>query len=131
MNAEVDEINWEDLRAAAGLYDTLNLKQSNMFTKPESGEINGTSFFSDEVIATVDELTKVLGPADYDDNDGADKINFQWARKTLDGVVFTIYDWKHYRSLDRDEHICWHIGAHGADQSKKVWSAVVKALNAR
>jgi len=102
-----------------------------MFTKPESGEINGTSFFSDELIATVDELTKILGPADYDGNNGEDKTNFEWDMKTPDGIAFTIYDWKHYRSLDRDENISWHIGAHSKNESSKVWSQVVKALNAR
>jgi len=102
-----------------------------MFTKPGRGETNGTSFFSDEVIATVDQLTKILGPADYDSNDGEDKTNFEWEMKTPDGIVFTLYDWKEYRSLHRDEDVSWHIGARSREDSSKVWSAIVKALNAR
>jgi hypothetical protein len=31
--------------------------------------------------------------------------------ETIDGDVFTIYDWKEYRSLKLTEIINWHIGA--------------------
>ena len=99
-----------------------------MITKPQSGETNGTSFFNDEFIATVAEITKVFGEADYDGNDGHDKTNFEWDLKTPDGIIFTIYDWKHYRPLDRDEDISWHIGAHDRNQSSKAWSQVVRTL---
>lgn len=128
MNSEVDEINWEDLKAAASVYDSLIPKQKGTFTKPQSGETNGTSFFNVEFIATVDEITEAFGLPDWDDNDGEDKVNFSWDLKTPDGIIFTIYDWKHYRPLDSNEDISWHIGAHDRNQSNKAWSQVVRAL---
>ena len=30
--------------------------------------------------------------------------------ETNDGDVFTVYDWKEYRSLNENELIKWHIG---------------------
>jgi len=102
--------------------------KNDMFTKPKHVEVNGTSFFNDEFIATVAEITKAFGEPDCNDNDGANKTNFEWILKTPDGIVFTIYDWKEYRSLEVDEDIAWHIGAHDRNQSNKVWSQVVRAL---
>lgn len=73
---------------------------------------NGTSFHGEVFTATVDELIWAIGEPDYDVNDGSDKVNFEWVTETPDGKVFTIYDWKEYRKLSKDEPIEWHIGAH-------------------
>jgi hypothetical protein len=72
--------------------------------------VTGTSFHDVTFKATVDQLTKAFGEP-YDNNSGDDKVNFEWDMETDEGDVFTIYDWKHYRKLDLDEVIEWHIGS--------------------
>jgi len=72
--------------------------------------VTGTSFHDVTFKATVNQLTKAFGEPD-DNNTGEDKVNFVWDMETDEGDVFTIYDWKHYRKLDLDEVIEWHIGS--------------------
>lgn len=71
---------------------------------------DGTSFHNSTIYATVDELNRTLGQAQYQSNDGDDKVNFEWTCETDNGDVFTIYDWKEYRTIETDEEIEWHIG---------------------
>lgn len=73
-------------------------------------EIGGTSFHGTTINCSVSTLRKVLGEPEYSGNDGEDKINFEWEMETNDGDVFTVYDWKEYRSINEDEIIEWHIG---------------------
>lgn len=73
----------------------------------------GTSFFNHTFQATPETLKRAFGYPQYGTNDGKDKTNYDWLL-TVDGQVFTIYDWKYYRSLKDDELITWHIGAHNA-----------------
>lgn len=75
-------------------------------------EIGGTSFHNTTIKCSVSTLKKVLGEPNYSGNDGQDKINFEWEMETNDGDVFTVYDWKEYRSINEDEVIEWHIGGH-------------------
>jgi len=77
--------------------------------------IDGTSFHYTTIISSVSTLTEVLGEPNYSGNDGEDKINFEWEMETDNGDVFTVYDWKEYRSLDENEMIEWHIG--GTDRT--------------
>ena len=70
----------------------------------------GTSFHDSTIRASVNELIEVLGKPCNQSNNGQDKVNFEWNCKTEDGEVFTIYDWKEYRSITEDEQIDWHIG---------------------
>lgn len=70
----------------------------------------GTSFFGATINATVSQLVEALGPADYSDNGGGGKTNFDWWRKTQGGIVFTVYDYKEYRELRANEVVNWHIG---------------------
>jgi hypothetical protein len=72
--------------------------------------IDGTSFHFTTIKCSVSTLTKVLGEPDYSGNDGEDKVNFEWDMETDSGDVFTVYDWKEYRSLNETEMIEWHIG---------------------
>ncbi len=80
--------------------------------KKTNSSTNGTSFHDVTFKATVNQLINAFGEPDYDGNTGEDKVNFVWDMETDEGDVFTIYDWKHYRKLDLDEIIEWHIGAH-------------------
>jgi hypothetical protein len=71
---------------------------------------NGTSFHDTTIKYSVSTLIKTLGKPNYVSNDGRDKVNFEWKMETNEGDVFTIYDWKEYRSLNENEIIEWHIG---------------------
>ena len=78
----------------------------------------GTSFHSSVVRTSVSLLKKLYGDPQNEDNCGEDKVNFNWnmeltGRSSHDeykGEVFTIYDWKEYRTLDEGEYIEFHIG---------------------
>jgi len=70
----------------------------------------GTSFHDCTITATVNELKTILGTPEFSDNDGEDKVNFEWNMETDNGDIFTVYDWKEYRTIETDEEIEWHIG---------------------
>lgn len=83
--------------------------------KKTTKSISGTSFHDSTVIASVDQLTHVLGEPTCDSNTGEDKVNFEWEMELESGEVFTVYDYKEYRMLRTDEQVEWHIG--GFDQA--------------
>ena len=66
-------------------------------------------FYNSVIKASVVKLTALLGAPRYDSNNGKDKVNFEWECKNEHGI-FSIYDWKEYRSISKDEEIEWHIG---------------------
>jgi hypothetical protein len=72
--------------------------------------INRTSFHDVTIKTSINKLTKILGEPSIQDNTGKDKVNVEWEVITEDGVVGTIYDWKEYRRLDRDDLVEFHIG---------------------
>jgi len=90
--------------------------------------VDGTSFHGVTIRATVEQLTNAFGEPD-DNNTGEDKVNFVWDMETEEGDVFTIYDWKHYRSLDLDEVIEWHIGSFSKSISNIAKMEIQKYLN--
>ena len=81
---------------------------------------SGTSFHGQVIEATVQELRDILGEPSAAQNDGSDKVNFEWDMINSEGNVFTVYDWKEYRVLPENEVIEWHIGAH--DKIKAITS---------
>lgn len=85
-------------------------------------ETGGTSFHDTVIEATVNELKHILGEPYYDGNEGRNKVNFEWEMETDNGDVFTVYDWKEYRSLSGNEVVEWHIGGHSkrvTEQAKR------------
>jgi hypothetical protein len=90
-------------------------------------DVDGTSFHGVVIRATVDQLAKAFGEP-YDNNSGDDKVNFEWDMETDEGEVFTIYDWKEYRPLQRDEYVTWHIGAKSKSDSNVAEREILKAL---
>ena len=78
--------------------------------------------------ASVDQLIAAYGEPSMENNTGNDKVNFEWEMVTSKGDVFTIYDWKYYRSLRNDEMIEWHIGAHSKSVSYDAEVEVIKDL---
>ncbi len=90
---------------------------------------NGTSFHDHTFSATVGDLRKSLGEPYCEQNDGEDKVNFEWIMETEEGQVFTIYDWKEYRRLDEDETVEWHIGGRSGLTTGQALSEITKALD--
>jgi hypothetical protein len=98
--------------------------------KPTTQSTGGTSFHESVIKCSLATLKKVLGEPSYDANDGQDKVNFDWDMETSTGDVFTVYDWKEYRSLNENEMIEWHIGGMSrsvTEQAKhEIREAIVK-----
>ncbi|NDE81495.1 MAG: hypothetical protein EB037_11375, partial [Actinobacteria bacterium] len=89
----------------------------------------GTSFHDSVVVASVNQLIKVLGEPDYDGNTGEDKTNFEWDMELDSGDVFTVYDWKEYRMIDIDEEIEWHIGGRSFVITDEAANQIQKAIS--
>lgn len=98
--------------------------------KPTNQEVDGTSFHDTVFICSVSTLRKVLGAPAIESNDGENKVNFEWFMETDNGDVFTVYDWKEYRTLNEFDPIEWHIGGHMAavtEQAKReIRNAIAK-----
>jgi hypothetical protein len=71
---------------------------------------NGTSFHNTTITTSINELTRVLGEPTYVGDYGEDKVTVEWICETKEGEVVTIYDWKEYRWIDKDEKIEFHLG---------------------
>ena len=97
--------------------------------KLSNQSISGTSFHNSTITASVNELIAAIGEPQYQSNDGQDKVNFEWDCETEDGDVFTIYDWKEYRPISRDEQIEWHIGGNSGYQTSIAAEEVEQLLN--
>ena len=78
----------------------------------DTDRINGSSFHSDIIFATPNELRYILGEPTFSTNDGADKVNMEWYMEMPDGNIFTVYDYKEYHVLRPNEQVEWHIGGH-------------------
>ena len=97
--------------------------------KQTNSSTDGTSFQAVTIFASINDLTKALGEANYVDNSGEDKVNFEWNMETKAGDVFTIYDWKEYRVLNNSEVIQFHIGSFSKTISNIAQYEVQKRLN--
>ena len=73
---------------------------------------NGTSFHNTTITTTINELTRVLGEPSYTGDFSEDKVTVEWICERENGDVITIYDWKEYRSISKDEKIEFHLGGH-------------------
>ena len=91
-------------------------------------DTNGTSYHDTTISATVNQLTAAFGEP-YDNNTGEDKVNFEWDMETEDGEVFTIYDWKEYRIISKNEIIEWHIGGHSVEITEKAAEEIEESLS--
>jgi hypothetical protein len=89
---------------------------------------DGTSFHDHIFSATVEDLRKALGEPYCEQNDGEDKVNFEWILETEEGEPFTVYDWKEYRPLAEDEVIEWHIGGRSGLTTEKALLEIREAL---
>jgi hypothetical protein len=73
---------------------------------------NGTSFHNTTITTSINELTRVLGEPSYTGDFSEDKVTVEWICERKNGDVITIYDWKEYRSIGKDEKIEFHLGGH-------------------
>jgi hypothetical protein len=78
--------------------------------KKTEKSINGTSFHDVVINSSINELTQLLGEPSYYNNSGDDKVNVEWDCELEDGRVVSLYDWKEYRPVGKDEVIEFHIG---------------------
>ena len=89
---------------------------------------DGTSFHGVTIRASVNQLTKAFGDPTIVDNTGDDKVNFELDMETDEGEVFTIYDWKEGRPLQRDQYVTWHIGSKSKSVSNDAEGELLKKL---
>jgi hypothetical protein len=73
---------------------------------------SGTSYHGVNITTTVQQLIDILGEPTHVENTGEDKTNFDWNCMTSNEDIVTIYDWKEYRPISKDEVIEFHIGGH-------------------
>ena len=97
--------------------------------KKSNKDVNGTSFHDSEIRASVNQKIEAFGEPSYENNDGSDKVNFEWDMETENGEVFTIYDWKEYRRISKNEIIEWHIGGHSVEVTEKAAEEIEESLN--
>ena len=93
-----------------------------------TNSIAGTSFFGTTFPASVDQLVEALGAPTFEGNGGEVKTNFEWNMELEDGTVFSVYDWKEYRSISLDEVIDWHIGGKNGDSTVKALEQLSKLI---
>ena len=104
--------------------DDIRLKNDRSF---QNTEIN---FHGITIIASVNELIEAVGYIDFQSkNNGQDEINFKWNCDFEDYNVFTIYDWKEYRTISEDEQIEWHIGGYSKVQTDTIANMLELLLN--
>ena len=97
--------------------------------KQTNKSAGGTSFHDTTFTTSVANLRKILGEPQSEQNDGKDKVNFDWTMETEDGTVFTVYDWKEYRPLGEDEEVEWHVGGKSGLDTEKALNEIADALN--
>ena len=81
-----------------------------------------TSYFNDTILASKDELVKLYGEPNGENDD---KSTYKWVveRKSADYHIATIYDYKEGEKFSNKEMIHWHIGA-----KNKINSEVLTAI---
>jgi hypothetical protein len=96
--------------------------------KSTNSSTSGTSFHNVTIKTSVQQLINAFGAPEYEGNTGEDKVNYEWDMETSEGDVFTIYDWKEYRTIDVNEQIEFHIGAHSKFVSLTAKEEILDAL---
>ena len=88
---------------------------------------NGTSFHNHVIKASKSQIVKAIGEPDYEE-EIMEKVQNEWVCETDNGDVFTIYDWKEYRSYDDNKIIEWHIGGHNSQITKQAQDEIKTLL---
>jgi hypothetical protein len=90
---------------------------------------NGTSFHNTTITTSINELTRVLGEPSYTGDFSEDKVTVEWVCERKNGDVITIYDWKEYRWIDKNEKIEFHLGGHSQLITFNGKEDLIKLLN--
>jgi len=103
---------------------------NKVFAKEVSmNKLNGTSFHGYEVNATLNELRELYGEPHFGDGD---KVLYDWALISYEGVVFSIYDWKVRGVWHGNTPIDWHIGGFSSSDTRKAKNTInLDLLNLR
>lgn len=89
---------------------------------------NGTSFYGSTFKATPKQLVEAIGEI-TNGRSGDGKVTMEWVRELDSADVFTIYDWKYYRSIGMDEEIEWHIGGHNKNVTELAKEEILNLLS--
>ena len=90
---------------------------------------DGTSFHDVKITTSINDLTRLLGEPTYVGDFSEDKVTVEWICETEEGEVVTIYDWKEYRSIGKDEKIEFHLGGQRKIHTLNGKEELVKLLN--
>lgn len=89
----------------------------------------GTSFYGTTIITTVNELVNALGAPQWEENTGNDKVNIEWDCENSEEKPVTVYDWKEYRPIGKDEEIEFHIGGFSKTDTENAKNELEILLN--
>ncbi len=95
-----------------------------MEKNPLLAAANGTGFHNLTVKASFNDLSLILGEPET----GFDKVHYRWTRMTLDGEVFTVYDFRMPFPPSPDTVIEWHIGGHNLSATEKAQRLILSDL---
>jgi len=90
---------------------------------------DGTSFHGSTITTTTSQITSILGPPSFIGHSIEDKVNLVWDCETDKGEIFTIYDWKEYKTIKPNDTITFHIGGFKSSVTEKVKWNLSLALN--
>ncbi len=96
--------------------------------KKTTQSIVGTKFHRTVLVATINDLKKVLGKPAHVDNSGNNEINYEWHGETEDGKVFTVYDYNENRILSNTEDIRWHVGGFNHIDTMQAHEEIIQAI---
>lgn len=77
-------------------------------------KLGKSSFHGITIVTTIENIINVCSKYDIpyiNQNTGRGKTNFEFEFETMDGLRFTVYDWKEYRPLETNYEYKFHIGA--------------------
>ena len=97
--------------------------------KKTNQSANGTSFHDVTITVSINDLTRLLGEPSHVGDYGEDKVTVEWVCETVEGYVVTIYDWKEYRWIGKDEKIEFHLGGLRKIHTLDGKEELVKLLN--
>jgi hypothetical protein len=100
--------------------------------KRSDKDIVGTSFYNHTFKASKAHLIEAIGEPEWTERayqNIKDKVQNEWVCETENGDVFTIYDWKEYRTYGDDEMIEWHIGGYNGKVTGQAQEEIELLLN--
>jgi hypothetical protein len=96
--------------------------------KETSKSTSGTSFHNTTITTNVARLIELFPNSYSDQNNGEDKVNYDFELETSSGDVFTIYDWKMGRKIDDYETITFHIGGISREVTEQAKKELLQML---